>query len=410
MHTTNLCPMVRSSDSERCHAILPKLRWSWRVGGSNPMTINAGVGMSRHHNPNVAGREAAEQALEKAGVQRPDFVFLFGSIGYDQRSLVRAVRESTGGAPLCGCSAEGTINGDEIDESGFSVVVTAISSNELHWTNGLATGLEDDPHAVGKQVAQELLPHLSSDSIGLFVFPDGFTENFDHFIAGLEGTYQYCDDEVIFGGVSYALLSGEAQTAWANSHSLIPIGGERIVTRSQGNVIYEIDGQPAVEVLKEYLPEQALVADRDWLRYAISLALLFRAPSYMKDEEYVVRGVPQLSLTDGSITVQTEVSEGTSIWFSSRDKERITTGFDRMAQQIEEQLGGEQPKLVFQFECVTRGHVMFREQEKLQLLKRFRKSVGPEVPWVGFYTVGEIGPVEEHNDIHRFASVVLALS
>jgi small ligand-binding sensory domain FIST len=81
-----------------------------------------------------------------------------------------------------------------------------------------------------------------------------------------------------------------------------------------------------------------------------------------------------------------------------------------MAQQIGEQLGGEQPKLVFQFECVTRGHVMFREQEKLQLLKRFRQSVGPEVPWVGFYTVGEIGPVEEHNDIHRLGSVVLALS
>jgi hypothetical protein len=398
------------------------------------VATKAGVGMSQHHNPNVAGHEAAQQALKEAGVSKPDFVFMFGSIGYDQRSLVRAVRESTGGAPLSGCSAEGTINGDEIDESGFSVVVTAISSNELHWTNGLATGLEDDPRAVGKQVAQELLPHLSSDTIGLFVFPDGFTENFDHFIAGLEEnlpserflpmwgggaannfnqeepTYQYCDDEVIFGGVSYALLSGEAQTAWANSHSLIPIGGERIVTRSQGNIIYEIDGKPAAEVLKEYLPEHALVADRDWLRYAISLALLFRAPSYMKDEDYVVRGVPQLSLTDGSITVQTEVEEGTSVWFSSRDKERITTGFDRMAQQIEEQLGGEQPKLVFQFECVTRGHVMFREQEKLQLLKRFRQSVGQDVPWVGFYTVGEIGPVEEHNDIHRFASVVLALT
>jgi hypothetical protein len=56
------------------------------------MTINAGVGMSRHHNPNVAGREAAEQALKKAGVSKPDFVFMFGSIGYDQPSLVRTVR------------------------------------------------------------------------------------------------------------------------------------------------------------------------------------------------------------------------------------------------------------------------------------------------------------------------------
>ena len=95
------------------------------------MAIMAGVGMSRHHNPNVAGREAAEQALEKAGVDRPDFVFMFASIGYDQPSLVRAVRETTGGAPLSGCSAEGTIDGDNVDESNFSVVVTAISSEEL---------------------------------------------------------------------------------------------------------------------------------------------------------------------------------------------------------------------------------------------------------------------------------------
>src|SRR5215218_11478352 len=129
-------------------------------------------------------------------------------------------------------------------------------------------------------------------------------------------------------GVSYALLSGEAQTAWAISHSVIPIGGERIVTRSEGNVIYEIDDKPATDVLKEYLPEDALTDERDWLRYAISLALSFEAPSYMIDEEYVVRGVPQLNLTDESITVQTEVEEGTSIWFSSRDKEKITTGFD----------------------------------------------------------------------------------
>jgi hypothetical protein len=366
------------------------------------MTTKAGVGMSRHHNPNVAGREAAEQALQKAGINRPDFVFMFASIGYDQRSLLRTVRETTGGAPLSGCSVEGTIDGDDADESHFSVLVTAVSSEELQWINGLATGLSDDSCAVGKRVAEDLLPQLSADTIGLFIFPDGLTYDIDNFFAGLEGdlpsdrflpiwgggagnnlnlgkpTYQYCDDEVVSDGISYALLSGEARPAWAISHSLIPIGGERIVTRSRGNVIYEIDGKPATEVLKEYLPENALTEDRDWLRYAISLALSFRAPSYMKDEEYVVRGVPQLSLTDGSITVQTEVKEGTSIWFSSRDKEKITTGFDRMAAQIKEQLDGAQPELVFQFECVTRGKLMFREQEKLQLLRRFRQSVGPE--------------------------------
>jgi hypothetical protein len=398
------------------------------------MTINAGVGMSRHHNPNVAGREAADQALEKAGVSKPDFVFMFASIGYDQPSLVRAVREITGGAPLAGCSAEGTINGDDADESNFSVVVTAISSEELQWTNGIVPGLEDDPRAVGKQVAKDLLPDLSADNIGLFVFPDGLTDYLEPFFAGLEEnlpsdrflplwgggagnnvsveepTYQYCDDEVISGGVAYALLAGKAQAGWAISHGLVPIGSARTVTCSQGNVIFEIDGKPAIEVLKEYLPEGALAEDRDWMRYAVSLALTTKAPNYMKDEEYVVRGVPAVRMADGSIIVQTEVQEGTSIWFSSRDKEKIISRFDRMARQITEQLGDDKPKLVFQFECFTRGKSLFREQEKVQLLKRLRQSVGPEVPWVGFYTIGEIGPVEEHNLRHLYTSVVLALS
>src|SRR5829696_1524944 len=144
---------------------------------STSMVTKAGVGMSRNHNPSVAGREAAEQALEKAGVSKPDFVLMFASIGYDQHSLLHAVRETTEGAPLTGCSAEGTINGDDADESNFSVVVAAISSEELRWHNGIARGLETNPRVVGQRVAQELLPHLSADTIGLFVFPDGRTDN-----------------------------------------------------------------------------------------------------------------------------------------------------------------------------------------------------------------------------------------
>jgi hypothetical protein len=406
------------------------------------MATKAGVGMSRHHNPNVAGREAAEQALEKAGVGKPDFVFMFASIGYDQPSLLQAVRETTRGAPLSGCSVEGVIGGEDADESNFSVVVMAISSDELHWTNGIATGLGADSRAVGQRVAQNLLPNISPSTIGLFVFPDGmsvaldsfFTANFDDFFAGLEDdlpsdrflplwgggagnnfnvkvpTYQYCDDEVVSDGVSYALLSGKAHAGWAISHGCIPIGSARTVTRGEGNIIYEIDGKPATEVLKEYLPEQALAEDEDWVPYSVSLALCFRAPSYMQDEEYVVRGIPAVKLADGSIAVQTEVRDGTSIWFSSRDKQKIATGLDRMAAQIKHQLGGDQPKLVFQFDCATRGKMMFREQERLQLLKRFRQSVGPNVPWVGFYAFGEIGPVEEHNNRNLYTAVVLALS
>jgi hypothetical protein len=196
------------------------------------MATKAGVGMSRHHNPNVAGREAAEQALEKAGVDRPDFVFMFGSLGYDQRSLVRTVREAIGGAPLSGCSAEGTIDGDDADESGFSVVVTAISSDELRWHNGSAKGLEADPRAVGKRVAHDLLPHLSTDTIGLFVFPDGVKD----FVVPTENLV-----DIFFGGwkkISRASDSSQcgaveltpASIIWRRQHrgNVPELGGEYV--------------------------------------------------------------------------------------------------------------------------------------------------------------------------------------
>jgi hypothetical protein len=396
------------------------------------MTTKAAVGTSYHHNPNVAGREAAEQALRNAGLEKPDFVFMFATVGYDQRSVLQAVREATGGAPLCGCSGEGTIGGNYADESNHSVVVMAISSDELRWRNGLATGLSTDSRAGGQQVAQSLSSDVSADAVGLFVFPDGTTVNFDEFFAGLEGdlssdrflpiwgggagdnlamrqTYQYCDDEVVSDGVAYALLSGEALPAWAIDVGYVPIGGERKVTRSQGNVIYEIDGKPAVEVLQEYLPDPAL-AENWGARLANSFALCFRAPRYIKDEDYIFRAVLSVNKAEGSLTLATAAQEGTSVWFSSRNQEKVTTGLDRMATQIKRQLGDTQPKLVFHFDCTARGKTMFRDQEKLRILRRFRQAVGPDVPWVGFYTFGEIGPVGEHNCHHNYTAVVLALS
>ena len=396
------------------------------------MTTKAAVGTSYHHNPNVAGHEAAEQALRNAGVSKPDFVFMFATVGYDQRSVLRAVREATGGAPLSGCSGEGTISGDDANESNFSVVVMVISSEELRWRNGLATGLRADSRAAGQRVAQDLSSDLSADAVGLFVFPDGLTANVDQFLAGLEGnlstdrflpiwggttgdnlvmiqTYQYCDDEVVSDGVAYALLSGEAQPAWAIDVGYVPIGGERRVTRSQGNVIYEIDGRPALEVFQEYLPDPAL-AENWGAHLANTFALGFRAPSYIKDEDYIFRAVLSLNKAEGSLTLATEDQEGTSVWFSSRDQEKVTTGLDLMATQIKQQLGDTQPKLVFHFDCTARGKIMFRDQEKLRNLRRFRQAVGPEVPWAGFYTFGEIGPVSQHNCYHNYTAVVLALS
>ena len=107
------------------------------------MSTQVGIGKSSHRNPKIAASEAVGMALKTDGIEKADFVFMFSSVGYDQRTIVKYVYDFCCGAPLCGCSAEGTIAGWESDESNFSVAVMAIRSDELRFTNGM-TGLKSN--------------------------------------------------------------------------------------------------------------------------------------------------------------------------------------------------------------------------------------------------------------------------
>ena len=115
------------------------------------MSTEIGVGISHHRNPLMAGREAVQMALKGGRVGKPDFSFLFATVGYNQEVLLKAVREATGGASLCGCSAEGTIARGVADESNFSVVVMTIRSDELRFYNGVGSDLKTDSAGAGRQ-------------------------------------------------------------------------------------------------------------------------------------------------------------------------------------------------------------------------------------------------------------------
>ena len=395
------------------------------------MSTEIGVGASLHRNPLMAGREAVEMALKGGGVGKPDFVFLFATVGYNQKVLLKAVREATGGAPLCGCSAEGTIARGVADESNFSVVVMAIRSDELRFYNGVGSDLKTDSAAAGRNLGRAILPELNSDTLALFLFPDGLTVNFDRFLAGLEGqldldsllpllggasgdnlqmnrAYQYCNDEVVSDGVAWALLSGQARIVWAVNHGCISTGVEYKVTRSQGNVIYELDGKPALEILGEYMPDDD-VGTMDWSKVFTNLSLGFKVPGDMNEyDQYMIRFMQTKDDETGAVTLPTEVSQGTSVWMTRRDYEKVAAGIDRLADRIKDQLGDNPAKVVFQFDCAGRGKAFLRDQQKRLLLDRLQQEI-PDVPWLGFFTLGEISPVGKVNCFHNYTAVVAAI-
>jgi small ligand-binding sensory domain FIST len=58
---------------------------------------------------------------------------------------------------------------------------------------------------------------------------------------------------------------------------------------------------------------------------------------------------------------------------------------------------------------VGRGKVVFREQEKIEMIRSLQEDIGSDIPWLGFYSYGEIGPIKQVNCFHNFTSVIIVV-
>lgn len=395
------------------------------------MGTSAGVGYSLHKSPAEAGREAALKALDHGKIGKPDFVFVFATVGYDQQILIQAIREATSGAPLSGCSGEGIITQGVVAETNFGVCVMAIASDELRFENVCVKELAAGFDSAGEHLAEKVRPLLAEDNIACFLFVDGLTFDFDPFrdafekalghdrplpfFGGLAAdnwatrrTYQYHDDQVFSEGISCVIISGKGEVAWGANHGCVPVGTRRTITRSKGNIIYEIDGTPALEALKDYVENGS---ESQWNKLSLNLCLGFKTPEHLKQEygEFIIRYVMDKDDAEGWVAIQSDVSEGTPLWIMRRDKELMREGLQVITQQLHDKLGTHTPKLLMQFECMGRGKVVYREQEKIDLLRSLQQEVGAGLPWIGFYSYGEIGPISGYNCIHNFTSVLVAI-
>lgn len=391
----------------------------------------AGVGMSHQRNAVKAAQEAVEKAFLAAGTEKPDFVLLFASLGYNPEKLLSAIRQATGGCPLVGCSGQGVIVQGEADESSFSVAVMVIQSDELHFKTHLAhhqkNGAEKPSfEQVGEALGHQIQMEMPTNPIALFLFTDGLNLNFDRLAMGLQSTlqtpnflpilggaagsnldmkvtYQFCDDRVLTNGTVVALMSGTAHVVWAANHGCVPIGNEYKITRAIDNMIYELDHKPVFEVLRQYFSEAEIAR---WDRTMVSFCFGFKPDD---KEEFAIRYLPCKDEEAGAVMLQTEATEGTSIWVMRRDQELIYQGTEQLAQSIKNQLDGRSPKFIFQFDCYGRGKSVLTENQKHENLHHLQSDIGTSLPWIGFYSHGEIAPIGQQNTFHNYTLVLVAI-
>jgi small ligand-binding sensory domain FIST len=69
-------------------------------------------------------------------------------------------------------------------------------------------------------------------------------------------------------------------------------------------------------------------------------------------------------------------------------------------------IGGATPKMVLNFDCAGRGKFLIGSEMAKREVGSAQEILGKSVPWLGWYTYGEIAPVGKRNYFHNWTSVL----
>lgn len=165
-------------------------------------------------------------------------------------------------------------------------------------------------------------------------------------------------------------------------------GPERKVTRSSSNILFGIDGQPALELYKKYLGP-----DADSLPAS---ALLFPLSVNLPDsDESVVRTILSIDETSGSMTFAGDIPEGASVRFMRANFDKLTLAASGAAQQTTAGLQ-ESPDLAILISCVGRKEILkMRTEEEVEAVD---EVFGHRTKLTGFYSYGELSPLSGKSE------------
>nr|WP_306465763.1 FIST N-terminal domain-containing protein [Spirulina major] len=369
-----------------------------------------------------------------------NFLFLFATVGHDFEQLLAGIRAIAPNIPLCGCSGAGSITHLGCDESLHSVALMGLGSDRINFYPFIIPNLGENPHKAGEKIGQFIRDTTSTkpgeeeitatNNQLLFLFPDGFTMYADalykgiktqldyplDFVGGTAGndyrdekTYQFCNDSVMSNTVSGVLLTGQFDYKIRVSHGSKPLGNLKTVTRSQGNTIYEIDGKPALEQLREILGEKQFDRFSNDMSLIglnlIGLGVSFAGKDY--SEDILVRAILRTDREEQSLIVGTEMPVGSVFRITRRDKKQVLAATYNMVEEIINELQSPDNAAYFYFNCVGRGEHLFGDPEPDVSIAL--EALDGDRDLIGFFSFGEIAPVINEQHFHNYTGVFVGI-
>lgn len=227
----------------------------------------------------------------------------------------------------------------------------------------------------------------------------GDAERFKETAVGLDGPAQ---SGIV---VAVGLYGSALKVGYGSLGGWDPFGIERIITKSKGNILYELDGRPALELYKEYLGEQAKDPPGSGILFPLSIEVRTGGK-----EANVVRAVLSINEADQSMNFAGDVPEGVPAQLMKANFERIIEGAEKAASMSIESIGSGQAELALLVSCIGRKMVLRERTE--EELEAVRNVVGPQAVITGFYSYGELCPTaatEKQCQLHNQTMTITTL-
>ena len=323
-------------------------------------------------------------------------------------------------AHIVGCSTAGEINDVNLRDDSLCISACHFEHSQVTFAKtNIADG--QDSHSVGidlgKQLAADGLRHV-------LVFTDGLNLDGTAFLAGLRGILP--DGVSVTGGmagdgtrfqrtlvcanamptektvVAVGLYGERLRIGYGSLGGWESFGPERHITRADGNVLYELDGESALALYKRYLGEYAAGLPASGLRFPLALS-----PDNA-GEPWLVRTVLSVDEAKQSMTFAGALPTGKRVQLMKADFERLIDGANGAAKHCVS-LGGANPALAILISCVGRRLILGQRVE--EELDSVRELLGPRPQLCGFYSYGEFSPLgdslrcELHNQTMTITTV-----
>jgi hypothetical protein len=372
---------------------------------------------------------------EKDGWQRPaehagaQLVLVFG----DRAALANetfgfSLASQWPHAVRIGCSTAGQIHGTAVFDEG--VIATAITFDHTVVKLATVNVTAAESAAAGAALAEKLgLSQISADGTRaelahVLVISEGLDINGESLVRGLgeklprtvsvtgglsadgehfRETLVYSNDRAQKNTVAAVGLYGSRlKIGYGSLGGWDPFGPERQITRSEGNVLYELDGQSALALYKRYLGDHAADLPASGLLFPLSLRTRqLSAP--------VVRTILSVNEDDQSLTFAGDVPTGGYVRLMKANFDRLIDGAVGAGRVSAEALGTP-VDLALLISCVGRRMVLRQRVE--EEVEGVRDIVGSKAAITGFYSYGEISPFtpKARCELHNQTMTVTTLS